>query len=453
MGLLLDIGYLLATLLALPWFIYRMTVRGDWRGLPSRLGIALGNPVQGSIWLHGSSAGEISMLRPLIDRLRQDMPDTPLVISAYSSTGYATARKAYPEHRVIFFPIDLSVVVSRFLRRFNPRLIVILESEFWPNFLIGALRREIPVAVLNGKMSPKSCRIHARTRLVPLLLRRVSLIAVQSHEHASRLLSLGIPREHVRVTGNMKYDMAQPPQSPGEAPGLRESLGYGPDDVVIIGGSLHGRENDVLVDSYQALAHQEDQAVALIIVPRYPADAGRIEQAIEARGCVAARKTEVDQGKKRAPGAGGVLVVDTVGELRTLYAVADIAFVGGSLFYRGSNKGGHNLMEPAILGVPVLFGPYNFSFKETAQDLLAAEAGVLVRDGEELEGAMASLVGDPQERRALGARARNVVLEGQGATRRNYELLVPLLAAGAGRLPASASDSTMPPAVDEPDSR
>ncbi len=148
-------------------------------------------------------------------------------------------------------------------------------------------------------------------------------------------------------------------------------------------------------------------------------------------GCPRVLKTAVDSGRDRAPGREGVLVVDTVGELGKLYSVADIAFVGGSLFFRGANKGGHNLMEPAILAVPVLFGPYNFSFKETVEDLLAAEAGRLVRDPAELKEAIVSLVTDGAARRELGARAQRVVHDGQGATARNYALLVELLRARA----------------------
>ncbi|HJR68769.1 MAG TPA: 3-deoxy-D-manno-octulosonic acid transferase, partial [Gammaproteobacteria bacterium] len=165
-----------------------------------------------------------------------------------------------------------------------------------------------------------------------------------------------------------------------------------------------------------------------VVVPRYPADAGAVEQRVRARGFAATRKTAVDAGMP-APGRGGVLVVDTVGDLGRLYAIADLAFVGGSLFFRGANKGGHNLMEPAILGVPVVFGPYNFSFKETVDDLLQANAGKLVRNAAELSAAVVALVTDRDSRRALGRRAQEVVYSRQGATSRNYALLAPLLRA------------------------
>jgi len=234
----------------------------------------------------------------------------------------------------------------------------------------------------------------------------------------------------VRVTGNMKYDLTRATTDRDQAQALRRSLGYGADDVVIIGGSLHEQEDEALLEAY-ASGRETSAPVALILVPRYPAEAAAVEQRVRARGYPSILKTAVDSGRERAPGRDGVLVVDTVGELGKLYAVADIAFVGGSLFFRGANKGGHNLMEPAILAIPVLFGPYNFSFKETVEDLLAADAGKLVRDAAELKDAIVSLVTDSRARRELGARAQRVVLEGQGATARNYALLVELLKARA----------------------
>ncbi len=452
MGLLLNLAYLAGAILASPWLIYRAVVCGDWRGLPARFGWGLGPGLKDSIWLHGASAGEISLLEPLVNLLERDMPATPLVISAYSSTGLAAARRAYPKHRVIFFPFDLTFIVSRFLSLFGPRLIVIVESDFWPNFLSAAQRLEIPVAVVNGKMSLKSYERNVKTQLVPMLLRRISLLAVQSQEHAERMRQLGVPETRLRITGNMKYDLAQPVTPPEEATAIRSTLGYCDDDVVVIGGSVHEREDEALLDAVLNTT-APDTPGSLILVPRYPRDAGRIVQAVQARGRLAVLKTAVDRGECEAPGANGVLIVDTVGELRRLYAAADIAFVGGSLFYRGSNKGGHNLMEPAILGLPILFGSYHFSFKETVNELLRADAGIEVHDGDELEAALTALVGSRERRQELGGRARDVVLRGQGATQRNYELLVPLLRSGGERLPAPAFERTMPPAIGDTDSR
>jgi len=425
MGFLLDFAYLLAAVVLSPWLAYRLCTAGR-HDVARRFGVDLGEPLRASIWLHGSSAGEVAVLRPLVAMLERDLPGTPLVISGFTVTGLAAARKLYPHHRVVPLPFDLSFVVARCLRRFDPRLVVVVESEFWPNLIAGARRRGAAVALINGKMSAKSYQVHARTGVIPRVLRMLDLLAVQTEEHAQRMRALGVQAARLRVTGNMKYDLTTAAADQQQAQQLRRTLGYAESDVVIIGGSLHEQEDDALLDAYAA-ARVATPDAALILVPRYPADAVAVEQRARARGYRAARKTAVDAGREPVPGRDGVLVVDTVGELGRLYAAADLAFVGGSLFFRGSNKGGHNLMEPAILAVPVLFGPYNFSFKETVEDLLAADAGRLVRDASELAAAVVALATDRQGRRALGVRAQQVVRAGQGATARNYALLVNLL--------------------------
>jgi 3-deoxy-D-manno-octulosonic-acid transferase len=430
MGLLLDFAYLLACILLSPWILYRLLLAPNRRDFARRFGVGLGERLERSVWLHGSSAGEVSLLKPLVARLEADAPGTPLVISAFTVTGLAAARKLYPRHRVIQFPLDLSFVVRRCLKHFDPRLVIIVESEFWPNFIRAAHRYGSPVAVVNGKMSAKSYRIHARTRLIPRVLAELDLLAVQTEEHAQRLRSLGVPPERIRVTGNMKYDLTRAPTDFEEGAALRRALGYASDDVVIIGGSLHEREDEALLDAFAEARAANDRA-ALIVVPRYPAEVSVVEQNARARGHRTARKSEVDAGREAAPGRAGVLIVDTVGELGKLYGAADVAFVGGSLFFRSANKGGHNLMEPAILAVPVLFGPYNFSFKETVDDLLAANAARLVSDSRELAAALVQLVIEGQQRRELGLRGQRVVRAGQGATSRNYDLLRDLALAGS----------------------
>jgi 3-deoxy-D-manno-octulosonic-acid transferase len=223
---------------------------------------------------------------------------------------------------------------------------------------------------------------------------------------------------------------------------LRSALGYADGDVVIIGGSLHEREDEALLDAY-ARARAANDRVALIVVPRYPKDAPDVERHARERGFAAILRSTLAGKPYSGRGRDRVLIVDTVGELGRLYGAADLAFVGGSLFFRGANKGGHNLMEPAILAVPVLFGPYNFSFKETVEDLLAADAGVLVRDAQELAAAVVELALDERRRRELGRRGEQVVRAGQGATARNYELLARFLAAPR-RLPAPRFDRKMP---------
>ena len=438
LALLLDLVYLLAAAAALPWFIYRFTRRGAFGGFLARFGIGLGTGRPSSIWLHGASAGEILLLQPLVCRLERDMPEAPFVVSAFSSTGYAAARRAFPRHRVVLFPFDLSIVVNRFLRRLRPRLVVIVEGDLWPNFLLALRRRGIPVVVLNGRMSPSSCRRHALSRVVPSLMRAMPFIAVQGEEHARRLQRLGVEARRLHVTGNMKYDLAPPPSDPGAVGVLREQLGYGARDVVIIGGSLHSGEDDALLRAWRRVCSETQRPVALVLAPRYPSDAKGVARKVREHGHRAPLKTAVDNGEE-APGTEGVLIVDTLGELRALYAAADIAFVGGSLFFRGHNRGGHNLMEPAIAGIPVLFGPHHSSFAETATALVEAGAGAVVHDEEALARHLLRLVQDGAGRRRMGGKARAAILSRQGATERNYTLLQALLRSGSERPPVTGS--------------
>jgi 3-deoxy-D-manno-octulosonic-acid transferase len=441
MSVALDLFYVVAMVLASPWLVYRVTATRGWGLALGRFGVGLESQGRECIWLHGSSVGEVSLLRPLVALLERET-DLELVISSYTPTGVAAARAAYPRHRVVVFPIDLSFVVRRFLKRLKPRLVIIVESELWPNFLLVTRRLGISTAVVNGKMSEKSFTLHSRTGLVARALRGVNILAVQTEEHARRFRALGVPDEAVHVTGNMKYDLATPRDEADVRAKLRAELGYGGDEIVLIGGSLHRGEDLVLLDAWAALG-REGVRSRLNIVPRYPADAEETARHVRDAGGEPVLKSALDRGAA-AFGPNSVLVVDTIGQLTRLYSAADIAFVGGSLFFRGANKGGHNLMEPAIRGLPVLFGPYNFSFKETVDALLEAHGGVLVRDGQELRAALATLLTDAAARARMGRAAREVVLQGQGATARNHALVATLLERREPRLQAHARDRTMP---------
>src|SRR5690606_18891771 len=267
----------------------------------------------------GSSAGEVSLLKPLVALLERDFPDTPLVVSAFTDTGLTAARKLYARHRVVPLTFDLSFLVRRALERFDPQLLIIVESELWPNLIRGAARRGVRVAVVNGKMSEKSYRFHARTRLVPSVLEHVDLVAVQTEEHAARMRSLGVDDGRIRVTGNMKYDLTHAALEREQAQELRRALAYAADDVVVIGGSVHEREDEALLEAFKAVRAGAEHA-ALLLVPRYPGDAASVVANARRHGYTAVLKTAVDLGHAAPPGRGGVLVVDTVGELGRLYA-------------------------------------------------------------------------------------------------------------------------------------
>jgi len=423
--LILDLAYLLVFILLSPLWLLMLVLKPAFRaGLRERfIPAEVADPAGSTVWLHGSSAGEIDLLRPLVGRIAERFPDSRIVISAFAISGYTFARKAFPDHRVIYFPADLAFIIRRFFRVLNPVLIIVVESEFWPNFFAVAERSKIPLCVLNGKMSAKSFRSYRRTGLIPWALRKASLFAVQTENHAARFRGLGVAAASIHVTGNMKYDLGDDTDGSEERRKLRAQYGLSDEMLVWIGGSIHRGEDEALAWAQSQLVSDEYQ-LQLVIVPRYPAEAPAIVDVFDRLGLKAVCKTELS-------GNGGtvfsdprrVLVVDTIGDLKRYYAMSDIAYVGGSLHFRGSNKGGHNLMEPAILGVAPLFGPYNFSFSETVRALLEADAGMLVHDREEIVSALRGFLDNPGSAAEIGAKARQIILDNRGATDLNFALI------------------------------
>lgn len=430
MRLFIDFIYIIALAILAPWILYLLVFRQKYRqGLLARLGFyGLPERLEESIWLHGSSVGEITLMKPLISRLERELPHTKIVISTFTSTGKLAGQKAYSKHTVIYFPLDLSLIVRKFLYRLSPKVIVVVESEFWPNFILTAHRAGIPILLLNGKISEKSCLAYKKTRLIPWLLKRISLLAVQNEEYAGHFRRLGLSPEKIAVTGNMKYDLSDTYNGRGLRGNIREKFGYAEDDIIFVGGSTHSGEDEALVYVFNKL-RKEGHRLSLILVPRYPSEVPRVEEIISDYGFVPVRKTVLD--KKGYPfridNLSNVLVVDTIGELKSFYAVCDIAYVGGSLLFRKSNKGGHNLMEPAILGVAVMFGPYNFSFRDTAEALINDGAAIMVHDRESIYGEMKELLLNPRRIVTLGRKAREVILKKRGSTEQNFELLSPFL--------------------------
>lgn len=422
MRLLLDLVFLLGLALTSPWLIYRSVRNNGWRDLPARLGFVALPAVD--VWLHGSSVGEVKLIEPLVNLLERK--GLSLAISSHTVTGVSAARLTYPQHAVFRFPLDFSFVQRRVMARLAPDVVVIAESDLWPNHLLAAERLGVGVAVVNAKLSERSLRLHRWTRIIPRALRRVALVAAQTEAHADRFRLLGVPDTNIAVTGNMKYDLTSDPSDSAARAQLRSEFGFTDDTCIVIGGSLHPGEDEDMLAAFRRAAGSE-RASRLVLVPRYPDQAPTVIGHVAKAGFTAVAGSELAGDSNRRLEDGEVLVVDTLGELRRLYAAADIAFVGGSLYFRGSNKGGHNLMEPAILGLPILFGPHNFSFRETVADLLAADAGIIVHDRVELGAALAELMASRSKRAEIGQRARQVVIAGQGASERNLALLQPIL--------------------------
>ena len=422
---LLDALYLAALTLLSPWLAYRACRTGKYRrGLGAKLlGLSHPPPSPGRpVWFHGVSVGEIHLLRQVIASFQRSRPDQPCVVSTTTDTGLDEARRCFPNLPVFFFPFDFSWAVRRTLRTVDPALIVLAEGELWPNFLLAARDAGVPVAVVNGRMSPRSAARYRRLRgLTGGLFDCLSLYAAQTEEYAEAVRSLGAPPGRVHVTGSVKYDGAAGDRHNPRTEELRRLLGVTADDLVWVAGSTMAPEEEIVQGVYQR-ARQRYPNLRLFLAPRQRDRFDEAEEVLRRAGVPYVRRTALSG----PPDRGTVVLVDTIGELGALWGLADVAFVGGSLDGR---RGGQNMIEPAAYAAAVVFGPHVWNFKGPARRLLEQGAARQVRDAAELEGVVDRLLGDAAERARMGAAARAFVQRQQGATEATVRLLEGLLTA------------------------
>jgi 3-deoxy-D-manno-octulosonic-acid transferase len=352
---------------------------------------------------------------PLVEGIRRRWPELGIVVSTITPTGARIVGERLADtavHR--YFPIDLPGPVRRALDAARPRFFIAIETELWPNFLRALARRRIPAMIANGRISDRSFR---RYRWVRGLMRRVladvSVFAMQTDEDARRIIALGAPPSRVVVTGNLKSDLL--PEAAGDDPaGWRARLHLGAGARLWIAGSTHRGEETVVLDAFLR-ARTRCPELALLLAPRHPERAGEVEALIRERGLLAARRSRLPA--DGAPGA--VIILDTVGELAALYALAEIVFVGGSLV----PIGGHNVLEPAMRGKPVLVGPHMSNFREGAELLQRSGGGLVVKDAPELERELARLLEDRDLARRMGDAAREAFAGRQGAVSATLDLV------------------------------
>jgi len=430
--ILLDLLYLIIFILGLPFAIYKTLTSARFRaGWPERLGRVPDLPPGPRIWIHAASVGEVILARTLIDRLRREYPAAQLVLSTITSTGRETAQKHFPGLPLFYFPLDLSFAIRKVFGVIKPSAVVLVELELWPNFLTIARRRGVPVVVVNGRITERSVR---RYRPFGPLARRqfanVSHFAVQTEEYARRIETFGVPRDRITVAGTMKYDTVSTGIPAETVAACRQALRLRPDDLVLVGGSTHAGEDELLIDFLKThTAH--GSKLRLILAPRHGTRVPDIERLVRQAGMLPVRKTDLDRGA--APphfeDQPHVIVLDTTGELARLYAVATVVFVGGSLVPHG----GQNMIEPAALGKAVVFGPHTGNFRETVDLLLAAHAALVVETPDLLAPMLEGLLGDPAQRAELGRRAQRLIEQQKGATERNFRAIQPVLDAAVGR--------------------
>jgi 3-deoxy-D-manno-octulosonic-acid transferase len=433
MPLLLDAAYALVLLLLSPWLVYKALTTGKYRrGLvdkffgPRRMA---GDLRPGMVWFHGVSVGEIHLLRQVVARFRQRYPGLPCAVSATTDTGFDEARKAFPDLPVFWFPLDFSWAVRRALRRLDPALVVLAEGELWPNLLLAARRRGVPVAVLNARMSPRSLRRYRLlTPLARPLVRSLALVAAQTEEFAAAFRALGAEPDKVRVTGNVKFDGVSGDRNNPRTAELRQLFGLRTGEPVWVAGSTQAPEEEICLEIFARL-RSEFPGLRLFLVPRQKDRFDGVARLLERGGLPFLRRSALTP-ESAFPGARpDIVLVDTIGELGALWGLADVAFVGGSL---DGKRGGQNMIEPAAYGAAVVFGPHVWNFRDTAARLVGADAARQVNDTAGLEAAVRELLGNARERGRAGEAAREFVARQQGATGRTVDLLGELVAGREG---------------------
>lgn len=417
MYLLYSIALGLVGLAYLPVFVWRKVWRaGHPLALRERLGFLPFAAGRDRFWVHAVSVGEVMAAVPLVEALRTRWPATEIVVSTITATGAQVARTRLAEGRTGFvFPVDLGFATRRAVARIRPRCFIALETELWPNLLRTLADAGIPAVLANGRISDRSLGRYRRVRpLFRRVLAHVAVFAMQSDEDARRILLLGAPPERVVVTGNLKMEVAA---SVDDASRLWRRLLHLGSDQVWVAGSTHRGEEAAILDAFLAL-RRVGTPVRLILAPRHPERVEEVEALAGARSLHPVRRSQIGSGS-----ASDLIVLDTIGELASLYGAADVIFIGGSLV----PVGGHNVIEAALHAKPVIFGPHMANFRDTATLLLTAQGAIQLQDAAELAPTLRTLLADPIRRRALGEAAWSAVRAHQGACRRTLEAIEAVL--------------------------
>ncbi|MFZ1830436.1 MAG: lipid IV(A) 3-deoxy-D-manno-octulosonic acid transferase [Candidatus Competibacteraceae bacterium] len=408
--------------LILPLALLRLYWRGRhdpghrqrWR---ERLGYFSALPEPGCLWIHAVSVGEVRAALPLIRALLDRRPEQQLLVTTTTLTGSRQVQEALGDRvQHVYAPYDLPDAVARFLRKTRPRIAIIMETELWPNVLRRCARAGIPVLIANARLSERSAQGYARIgRLMMNILQDITLIAAQAEADAERFRTLGAPR--VEVIGNLKYDLKLPDELMEQGRTVRREW-LGENRRVWIAASTHAGEDEQILEALTQLRTRWPDLL-LLLVPRHPERFASVATLCQQRGFRVVRRSD----RQPCSLETAVFLGDSMGELLLFYAAADLAFVGGSLVATG----GHNVLEPALLGLPVLFGPHMFNFTEAGERLLAVEAARQVADGGELALAVDQWLADPEQRLNAGRRGQAVVERHRGALAALMERIEALL--------------------------
>lgn len=432
-----DIIFILFALFYLPIYILR---RKFHPGFLMRLGIypeKIKKQLREDrpIWLHAVSVGEVLASRMLLDGLHSEYPEKQILISTVTPTGNKIAFSIAKERDfVIYLPLDVSFIVKYVLGFINPSVFIIAETEIWPNLISCLKKRNIPVIVVNARISDGSYRGY---RLIKFLLKpildKINLFCVQTKADYLRLLNLGVEKERIKITGNMKFDSTDYTDKKNtDYTDYKLKLCLKDTDKLLVAGSTHPGEEEIILNVYRELL-AEFPGLKLLIAPRHPQRSKEIEKIAASYGFnnvlvsrlagePVNRLTEepVKPRVTRGSPAGHpltIFILDTIGQLMNFYAIADIVFIGGSLI----KKGGHNILEPAVYGKPIIFGPWMFNFRDIASLFLKHKASLLVHSEGELKEGMKNLLNNPAAAQELGRRAKELIAQNQGAAIKNLE--------------------------------
>lgn len=428
-GFVLDAVYLGGLAIALPYLALTGKSRRalehiprQAKDLPQRQG------TKPCVWVHGVSVGEILSVRQLLKKLTLEFPEWDVVLSTTTRSGLEVGQKHYPDLPIVSYPFDLSYLVRRAFDRIRPDLILIVEHELWPNFLWQAQERQVPVAIVNGRMSERSLRGYEWLRkFVRWPPPGIVNYCVEDRVSADGYSRLGVDPQRIQVTGNLKFDnAANPPR------GLREELGLTGADWVLVAASTHSGEEDILLESFRSL-HQEDERSRLILAPRHAERFEELSGLAHRKGFKVVPWSQIrastHEGSRPAKplwqenGHGEVVIVDTMGDLDRITTAGDVVFVGGSLV----PFGGHNVIAPAGMGLPVVIGPHHANFRSVVSAFVERDALLVVRDAGDFTRKLHELKRDAAFAGGIARRASETVATHAGASDRTLEVLRPLL--------------------------
>jgi 3-deoxy-D-manno-octulosonic-acid transferase len=415
MFIVYDLIFLIISIFYLPVYI----LRGKFQpGFSARLGklpkdLTLDSP----IWIHAVSVGEAQAVRVLAQELRKEYPAKKLVISTVTATGNKIAKTiAKDGDLVTYLPLDFSFFVKNVIDKVKPAVFILAETEIWPNLISYLHKKHIPIIVVNVRISDASFKGYCMVKfLAKPILNKITFFCAQTERDAERLRGLGVAPDKIKVTGNMKFDIAIDVQK--DYSSYKTKLGLLPQEKLFVAGSTHPQEEEIILDTYQELCANYPN-LKLFLAPRHPERAKDIEKIVSGAGF---RPVLVSQ-LPLAPCnciAKPVFILDSIGELNNFYAIADIVFIGGSLV----KIGGHNILEPAVFAKPILFGPQMFNFRDIAELFLNKQAAILVGDKLALKEAVRDLLNDPDKSAQLSRRAKKLIENNRGSSMRNTEVI------------------------------